>query len=77
MIKEKNKKRLVSNQNGFVITATVAILILGLVLIIGGLLFLMWLLSNLWNIVLPLLVMIVGGVIIKRFLLEKKGVPVK
>jgi len=77
MIKEKNKKRLVSNQNGFVITGVVVILILGLVLIIGGLLFLMWLLSNLWNIVLPLLVMIVGGVIIKRFLLEKKGVPVK
>ena len=51
----------------------IIMLIMFVVMMVAGLLFLMWLLSNMWDFVVPICIIIVVAILAKRFLLEKKG----
>lgn len=48
-------------------------LILGLVVIIGGLLFMVYIIEKLMDIAIPLIIIIVGACLAKRFILDSRG----
>ena len=69
-------RKICRNENAFILTMTLVWLILGLVLIVGVILFLVWLISNLMNFIIPICIIVVIALVTKHFLLKGKKVKV-
>lgn len=68
----KKNRNLSIDKNAFILTMTLVYLILGLVLIVGVILFLIWLVSNLMNLIIPISIIVVIAIVTKHFLLKGK-----
>lgn len=72
----KKNRNLSMDKNAFILTMTLVYLILGLVLIVGIILFLVWFISNLMNLIIPISIIVVIALVTKHFLLRGKKVKI-